>query len=225
MKLIIGNRAYSSWSMRGWLACRQSGEEFEELVVPMFDENWEKRREGDEFAPSLGKVPILWDGDCVVWDSLAIVDFLADRVGRDKFWPKDDAARGMARSMAAEMHSSFANLRRDLPMNVRRIIDSGPLSEPVISDINRVLQLWAQARARYGGTGEYLFGDWCAADIMFAPVVTRFVTYRVAVPPFAATYMENVLHQEHVVEWIELAQDEPWVIEQYESDKEAEPAE
>ncbi len=187
MKLIIGNRAYSSWSMRGWLACRQSGEEFEELVVPMFDENWEKRREGDEFAPSLGKVPILWDGDCVVWDSLAIVDFLADRVGRDKFWPKDDAARGMARSMAAEMHSSFANLRRDLPMNVRRIIDSGPLSEPVIADINRVLQLWAQARARYGGTGEYLFGDWCAADIMFAPVVTRFVTYRVAVPPFAAT--------------------------------------
>ena len=225
MKLIIGNRAYSSWSMRGWLACRQSGEEFEELVVPMFDENWEKRREGDEFAPSLGKVPILWDGDCVVWDSLAIVDFLADRVGRDKFLPKDDAARGMARSMAAEMHSSFANLRRELPMNVRRIIDSGPLSEPVIADINRVLQLWAQARARYGGTGDYLFGDWCAADIMFAPVVTRFVTYRVAVPPFAATYMEDVLHQEHVVEWIELAQDEPWVIEEYESDKEAEPAE
>ena len=225
MKLIIGNRAYSSWSMRGWLACRQSGEEFEELVVPMFDDEWEKRREGDEFAPSLGKVPILWDGDCVVWDSLAIVDFLADRVGRDLFWPKDDAARGMARSMAAEMHSSFANLRRELPMNVRRIIDGGPFSEPVVADINRILQLWAQARARYGGTGDYLFGDWCAADIMFAPVVTRFVTYRVAVPPFAATYMENVLHQAHVVEWIELAQDEPWVIEDYESEKEAEPAE
>jgi glutathione S-transferase len=210
--------------MRGWLACRQSGEEFEELVVPMFDAEWEQRREGDEFAPSLGKVPILWDGDCVVWDSLAIVDFLADRVGRDLFWPKDDAARGMARSMAAEMHSSFANLRRELPMNVRRIIDIGPLSEPVVADINRVLQLWAQARARFGGTGDYLFGDWCAADIMFAPVVTRFVTYRVAVPPFAATYMENVLHQEHVVEWIELAQDEPWVIEQYEPDKETEAA-
>ena len=79
-KLIIGNRAYSSWSMRGWLACKQSGEEFEELVVPMFDDEWEKRREGDEFAPSLGKVPILWDGECVVWDSLAIIEFLADRV-------------------------------------------------------------------------------------------------------------------------------------------------
>jgi glutathione S-transferase len=220
MKLIIGNRAYSSWSMRGWLALKHAGLEFEELVVPMFDEAWEKRREGDEFAPSLGKVPILWDGDCVVWDSLAIIEFLADRVGRKPFWPDDDAARGMARSMAAEMHSGFSNLRRELPMNVRRTIDSGPLSHEVVEEIDRIMQLWAQARARFGGTGDFLFGDWCAADIMFAPVVTRFVTYRVPVPPFAAAYMEAVLRQADVVEWIELAQDEPWVIEQYEPDKE-----
>ena len=93
-KLIIGNRAYSSWSMRGWLACKQSGEEFEELVVPMFDDDWEKRREGDEFAPSLGKVPILWDGECVVWDSLAIIEFLADRVGRERYWPDDERRAG-----------------------------------------------------------------------------------------------------------------------------------
>ncbi len=224
MKLIIGNRAYSSWSMRGWLALKHCGLEFEELVVPLFDEAWEKRREGDEFAPSLGKVPILWDGDCVVWDSLAIVDFLADRVGRGRYWPADDAARGMARSMAAEMHSGFANLRRELPFNVRRVIDQGPVSDPVREEIDRIMQLWAQARARFGGTGDYLFGDWSAADIMFAPVVTRFVTYKVAVPPFAARYMEDVLHQEHVVEWIELAQEEPWVIEEYEPDKEVEPA-
>jgi glutathione S-transferase len=224
MKLIIGNRAYSSWSMRGWLALKQSGLEFEELVVPLFDEAWEKRREGDEFAPSLGKVPILWDGDCVVWDSLAIVDFLADRVGRERYWPADDAARGMARSMAAEMHSGFANLRRELPFNVRRVIDQGPVSDPVREEIDRIMQLWAQARARFGGTGDYLFGNWSAADIMFAPVVTRFVTYKVPVPPFAARYMEDVLHQEHVVEWIELAQEEPWVIEEYEPDKEVEPA-
>jgi glutathione S-transferase len=220
MKLIIGNRAYSSWSMRGWLAMKQSDLEFEELVVPMFNEAWEKRREGHEFAPSLGKVPILWDGDCVVWDSLAIIEFLADRVGRDQFWPADDAARGMARSMAAEMHSGFANLRRELPMNVRRTIDGGPLSREVKEEIDRIMQLWAQARARFGGTGDFLFGDWCAADIMFAPVVTRFVTYRVPVPPFAAAYMEAVLGQADVLEWIELAQDEPWVIEQYEPDKE-----
>jgi glutathione S-transferase len=216
MKLIIGNRAYSSWSMRGWLACRQSGLEFEELIVPLYDEAWEKRREGDEFAPSLGKVPILWDGDCVVWDSMAIIEFLADRVGVEKFWPEDMAARGMARSMAAEMHSGFANLRRELPMNVRKSFGSVPLSDDVEAEIVRILNLWAQARARFGGSGEYLFGEWCAADIMFAPVVTRFVTYGVKVPPFAAIYMEAVLHRADVVEWIELAQDEPWVIEQYE---------
>ena len=153
MKLIIGNRAYSSWSMRGWLACKQSGEAFDELVVPMFDQDWEKRREGDEFAPSLGKVPVLWDGDCVVWDSLAIVDFLADRVGRERFWPEDAAARGMARSMAAEMHSGFANLRRELPMNVRKSYGTVPLSSAVEAEVVRILNLWAQARARFGGSG------------------------------------------------------------------------
>jgi glutathione S-transferase len=216
LKLIIGNRAYSSWSMRGWLACKQSGEEFEELVVPMFDAEWEKRREGDEFAPSLGKVPILWDGDCVVWDSLAIVEFLADRVGRDLYWPAKEDARGMARSMAAEMHSSFSNLRRELPMNVRKSYPAKPVSDPVRDEIDRIMQLWAQARARFGGTGDFLFGDWCAADMMFAPVVTRFITYGVGLPSFARVYMKAVLSQPHVSEWIDKAQDEPWVIDAYE---------
>jgi glutathione S-transferase len=118
--------------------------------------------------------------------------------------------------MAAEMHSGFMNLRGELPMNVRKSFGSVPLSEAVEADVVRILNLWAQARARFGGSGEYLFGDWCAADIMFAPVVTRFVTYGVKVPPFAAIYMEAVLHRADVVEWIELAQEEPWVIEQYE---------
>ena len=207
--------------MRGWLAAKQSGEEFEELVVPMFDEDWDKRREGDEFAPSLGKVPILWDEDCVVWDSLAIVEFLADRVGREKFWPEDVKARGMARSMAAEMHSGFSNLRRDLPMNVRKSFPMPNISQDVRGEIDRILQLWAQARARFGGTGEFLFGAWCAADIMYAPVVTRFITYSIPVPPFAASYMKAVLSQPHVMEWIDKAQDEPWVIEQYEIEKAA----
>jgi len=221
LKLIIGNRAYSSWSMRGWLAVKQSDEEFEEYVVPMFDADWEKRREGDEFAPSLGKVPIMWDGECVVWDSLAIVEFLADRVGRDKFWPADDSARGMARSMAAEMHSSFASLRRELPMNVRKSFAPREISEPVREEIDRILQLWAQARARFGGTGQFLFGDWCAADMMYAPVVTRFITYAVPVPSFAAVYMKAVLSHPDVSEWIDKAQDEPWVIDQYEVDRAA----
>ena len=220
-KLIIGNRAYSSWSMRGWLAAKQSGEEFEEYIVPLYDADWDKRREGDEFAPSLGKVPILWDGDCVVWDSLAIIEFLADRVGREKYWPEDVTARAVARSMSAEMHSGFANLRRELPMNVRKSFPSKDLTPEVREEIDRVLQLWAQSRARFGGTGDFLFGDWCAADIMYAPVVTRFITYGVPVPSFAGVYMKAVLSHPHVAEWIDKAQDEPWVIEQYEVGKAA----
>jgi glutathione S-transferase len=213
MKLVIGNRAYSSWSMRGWLAVRQSGLEYEELVVPLYDQLWERTREGDEFAPSSGKVPVLWDGDCVVWDSLAIIEHCADLTQRSLYWPEEMAARGMARSMAAEMHSSFANLRRDLPMNVRRIVDDVTLSPAVVAEIDRILTLWAQARARFAGTGEFLFGDWGAVDMMYAPVVTRFVTYKVPIPPFAAAYMDAVLQHPHVVDWIEKAQDEPWVID------------
>lgn len=217
LKLIIGNRAYSSWSMRGWLALKHSGLEFEELVVPLYNQEWNQRREGDEFAPSLGKVPVLWHGDTVVWDSLAIVEYCVDLTERDRFWPAGDAARGMARSMAAEMHSGFGNLRRDLPMNVRTLIGPTPLSEEVKAEINRILTLWAQARARFGGsTQPFLFGEWCAADIMFAPVVTRLITYGVPVPPFARAYMEAVMRHHHVRDWIEQAQDEPWVIEEYE---------
>jgi glutathione S-transferase len=221
LKLIIGNRAYSSWSMRGWLAVKHSGEEFEEFVVPLFDSEWDKRREGDEFAPSLGKVPILWDGECVVWDSLAIIEFLADRCGKELYWPQESAACGMARSMAAEMHSGFSNLRRELPMNVRKTYPFKPLSNEVRDEIERILQLWAQARARFAGTGDFLFGHWCAADMMYAPVVTRFITYSVPVPPFAELYMKAVLSHPDVNEWIDKAQDEPWVIEQYEIGKAA----
>ncbi len=219
MKLVIGNRAYSSWSMRGWLALKASGAEFEELVVPLFDKEWEERRDGNEFAASAGKVPVLWDGDMVIWDSCAIIEFCADRYGRDIYWPEEEAARAMARSMAAEMHSSFPALRRELPMNVRRRVDDHKISEEVKSEMLRIMEIWAQARARFASGGDYLFGQWSAADMMFAPVVTRFVTYKVALPRFAAAYGEAVMHHPHVVEWIELAQDEPWVIEAYEPEQ------
>lgn len=218
LRLIIGNRAYSSWSFRGWLAVKQSGEAFEEHVVPMFDKEWDERRDGGEFAAGGGKVPILWDGDCVAWDSIAIVEFMAERSGQQLYWPAAVDARAMARSMAAEMHSGFADLRRELPMNVRRTYPPQDLSEGVKADIDRILQLWAQARARFGGTGDFLFGEWSAADIMYAPVVTRFITYGVPVPPFAASYMKAVLSQPHVAEWIDKAQDEPWIIEAYEKE-------
>jgi glutathione S-transferase len=216
LKLIIGNKAYSSWSLRGWLAVKQSGLPFEEITVPMFDEDWDKRRAGDEFAPSGGKVPILWDESTVIWDSLAIIEWLADKTDKSRYWPKDDAARGMARSMAAEMHSSYQNLRRECSMNVRKQFPPKPLSEGVRAEIIRILELWAEARARYGSGGPYLFGTFGAVDIMFAPVVTRFITYSIPVPRFAAAYMEAVLNHPWMQEWIEAAQEEPWVIEQYE---------
>ena len=216
MKLIIGNKAYSSWSLRGWLACKQSGLDFEEITVPLYDEEWEKRRQGDEFAPSSGKVPILWDGEIVIWDSLAIVEYLAEKAGRDLFWPADDAARAMARSMAAEMHSSFAALRREHSMNIRQVYEAQEPSEPVKHDILRLMQLWAEARARFGGDGDFLFGDFGAADIMFAPVVTRLITYQLPVARFAQGYMQAVIAHPFMQDWIAAAQAEDWVIEKFE---------
>ncbi|WP_271298929.1 glutathione S-transferase family protein [Sphingomonas sp. CV7422] len=216
MKLIIGNKAYSSWSLRGWLACKQSGLAFEEVVVPLYDAAWDRRREGAEFAPSSGKVPILWDGEAVVWDSLAIVDYLADKTARERFWPTDEAARAMARSMAAEMHSSFTALRRKHPMNIRQVFDARRPDDDVVADLARIMELWAQARARWGGGGAFLFGDFGAADIMYAPVVTRILTYKLPIARFAAGYLDAMIRHPFMQDWIAGAQEEDWVIEQFE---------
>ncbi|MGN8000790.1 glutathione S-transferase family protein [Sphingomonas sp. 22176] len=216
MKLIIGNKAYSSWSLRGWLACKLSGLPFDETVVPMYDQDWDKRRQGAEFAPSSGKVPILWDDDAVVWDSLAIVEYLDDKTGNTLFWPEDPTARAMARSMAAEMHSSFTALRSKHSMNVRQVYPAVPVDADVAADLERIMELWAQARARYGSEEPFLFGAFGAADIMFAPVVTRIVTYSLPVPRFAQSYMLAVLQHPFMQDWIAGAQEEEWVIEKYE---------
>jgi glutathione S-transferase len=216
MKLIIGNKNYSSWSLRGWLAAKQSGLPFEEILVPMYGEDWEEARRQDGLAPSSGKVPILWDGDAVVWDSLAIVEYLADKVGRDRFWPKADDARAMARSMVAEMHSSYLALRQQCPMNIRRRVDA-ELDEDARSDIVRILSLWAEARARFGQGGPFLFGPFSAVDIFYAPVVSRFITYGVGVPGFALAYMEAVWEHDWLQDWVNAAEAEDWVVEQYEA--------
>jgi glutathione S-transferase len=195
---------------------RQSGLPYEEIVVPLFNQEWDKQTQGDEFAPSGGKVPILWDDKVVIWDSLAIIHWLAEKTDPLRFWPKDDAARGMALSMAAEMHSSYPNLRRIYSMNVRKRFEPADIPDEVKTEIIRILELWAEARARHGSGGPYLFGNFGAVDIMFAPVVTRFVTYSVGVPRFAAAYMEAILNHPWMREWIEAAQVEPWVIQEYE---------
>ncbi|MEP0189874.1 MAG: glutathione S-transferase family protein [Erythrobacter sp.] len=218
MKLIIGNKNYSSWSMRGWLAAKQSGLAFEEIIVPIMGEQWEQQKaEMGDVQPSQGKVPILWDGEAVIWDSLAILEYLSDKVGRDRFWPKDDAARGMARAMVSEMHSSFASLRSEMPMNVRRRVELSGISDQTKADIVRILGLWAEARARHGEAGPFLFGTYGAADIFFAPVVSRFMTYGIGVPGFAAAYMQAIAEHAWTQEWIGAAEDEEWVIEQYDT--------
>jgi glutathione S-transferase len=222
MKLIIGNKNYSSWSLRGWLACKQSGLSFEEIIVNISGEDWEEaKREWGDIQPSSGKVPILWDGDVVIWDSLAIIEYLADKVGRDRFWPKDDAARGMARSMVAEMHSSYMPLRREMPMNVRRRFEGLTISDDAKVNIVRILTLWAEARARFGHGGPFLFGTFSAADIIYAPIVSRFLTYGAGVPGFAQAYMQAVWEHEWMQAWIRAAEDEQWVIEQWEQPQSA----
>lgn len=217
MKLIIGNRNYSSWSLRGWLAARQSGLQFEELLVNIDGDEWEEmKRSMGEVQPSSGKVPILWDGDAVVWDSLAILEYLGDKVGRDRFWPKDEVARGMARAMVAEMHSSYLPLRRYCPMNVRQRFENVAFPPEVQENIVRILTLWAEARARFGSGGPFLFGIFGAADIFYAPVVSRFITYGVKVPGFAAAYMQALWEHEWMVQWRDGAEAEQWVVEQWE---------
>ena len=216
MKLIIGNKNYSSWSLRGWLAAKQSGLSFEELTVHIAGEDWEaKKREEGDFRPSAGKVPVLWDGEVVVWDSLAIMEYLSDKVGRDRFWPKSDEPRAMARAMVAEMHSSYLPLRRAMPMNLRARHEI-ELSDEVKQNIVRILGLWAEARARYGQGGPFLFSTFGAADIFYAPIVSRFLTYGIKVPGFAQTYMQALWEHDWMQQWITAAEHEEWTISAFE---------
>lgn len=216
MKLIIGNRNYSSWSLRGWLACRQSGLPFDVEVVPLYGPEGAERRRADDLAPSGRRVPVLWDGDAVVWDSMAILEYLADKVGGDRFWPRRDDARAMARAMVAEMHAGHLALRRECPMNLRARVEGYTLSDDARADVVRILTLWAEARARHGGGGPFLFGSFSAADIAYAPVVGRFITYGVPVPGFAMAYIEALWEHDWMQQWLELAEAEPWTIAAFE---------
>jgi glutathione S-transferase len=216
MKIIVGNKAYSSWSMRGWLALKLSGLPFEEEVVSLYDDAWTTRRDQPDIAPSAGKVPILWDGDIAVWESLAIIDYLADKVGPDRFWPSDGAARAFARSIATEMHGGYADLRSECPTNFRRTFPAKKIGAGAQENVDRIVQLWSEALTRFGGDGGFLFGRFGAADIMYAPVTTRFTTYSLPVPDFARDYCHRVQAQPFVREWLDAANAETWVIDKFE---------
>ncbi|MFV2092697.1 MAG: glutathione S-transferase family protein [Hyphomicrobiales bacterium] len=214
-KLIIGNKNYSSWSMRGWLALAMTGETFEEVMVPL-DQGDTKARILS-FSPA-GKVPTLIDGEVTVWDSLAIIEYLHEKHGDAGLWPSDGAARAYARSICAEMHSGFVSLRSSMPMNMRRLIGPRPPDDAVNADIERICAIWRRSRARYGVSDKFLFGEFSAVDAMFAPVVSRFETYDVQVGPLEKSYMEAVLTCDLYCQWREGAMREEWVIDADEVD-------
>lgn len=215
LKLIIGNRTYSSWSLRGWLACKLSALDFETQVLPMDTPDWDSGLSKGRL-PS-GKVPVVWDGDLAVWDSLAIIDWLADRVrmarlSRGHFWPHDLEARGFARSIAAEMHSGFPALRSACPMNLKYDFPDFAPDDAVRADIARIDALWSHARTTWGmhadvahddfaHDGPFLFGAFGAADAMYAPVVTRIRTYGLPVSDLARAYVDAVAAHPWMAEW------------------------
>jgi glutathione S-transferase len=215
LKLVIGNKNYSSWSMRPWLALRASNIAFEEIFIPLYTGSADKDRILS-FTRS-GKVPCLIDGDVAIWDSLAIIEYVAERFPETRLWPEDRAARAHARSISAEMHSGFLPLRDECSMNLHRPIRGVALSADARANVDRIDQIWRECRARHGKSGPFLFGAFGAADAMYAPVVHRFRTYAVDVSPVAKAYMETMQTLPAFVEWTRAGLAETIVIEKFET--------
>jgi glutathione S-transferase len=211
--LVIANKTYSSWSFRPWILMRHFGIAFDEVVIPLAQEN--SRAEILRYSPA-GKCPSLHDGKIVVWDSLAIIEYVAERHPRLPIWPRPRAARARARSLAAEMHSGFMCLRGLLPMNMRRKVERHELTPEATADVSRLEQAFEQARAEFGQAGAFLCGDFSAADAMFAPVVNRLHVYKVAVTPGTRAYMDAMMALPAWQDWSAQAQAETWIIEKYE---------
>ncbi len=208
--LVIGNRNYSSWSLRPWLAMKQLGIAFQEVRVPLYVPGY--KEELLRYNPA-GKVPCLIDGATRVWDSLAILEYLAET--HRTLWPAAPAARAVARSISAEMHSGFPHLREHMAMNVRRRLPGRGRTPETLADIARVLAIWSDCRARFNGGGPFLFGRFGAADAMYAPVVLRFRTYEVELPAECRAYSDAVLALPAMREWIDAAERETESLPQF----------
>jgi glutathione S-transferase len=215
LKLVIGNKNYSSWSMRPWLALRASDIAFEEVFIPLYTGAADKQRILD-FTPA-GKVPVLIDGDVAIWDSLAIIEYAAERFPEAQLWPADAAPRAHARSISAEMHSGFMALRNECGMNLHRPVGAIALSTDARADVARVQRIWIDCRERYGKSGPFLFGEFGGADAMFAPVVHRFRTYAISVAPEVRAYMDAMMSLPAFREWTAAALAETLVIEKFET--------
>jgi glutathione S-transferase len=216
LTLVIGNKNYSSWSMRPWLALKANDIAFDEVLIPLYTGDADKKRLLG-FTQS-GKVPALIDGDVTVWDSLAIIEYLAERFPQAHLWPLDRSSRAHARSICAEMHSGFAALRNECGMNLHRPVGAKSLSENARADIARIQQIWSECRERYGKTGPYLFGAFSAADAMYGPVVHRFRTYAIEVTPSARDYMSAMGSLPAFKEWTSAGLAETLVIGKFEND-------
>jgi glutathione S-transferase len=213
--LYIGNKNYSSWSMRPWLALRWAGIAFVEHIIPLGGIGYGKSQIPAVLAVSpSGRVPALEVDGTTIWDSLAISEWANEQAPAAALWPSDPKVRAVARAASAEMHSSFAALRRDFGMNIRRRGEPRrtPAGEDAMQDIARVQELWADLRARFGAGGPYLFGQRSIADAMFAPVATRFRTYGVALEPASQAYADALLADAAFLEWQQAAELEPWTI-------------
>jgi glutathione S-transferase len=216
LTLYIGNKNYSSWSFRPWLAMKAANIAFEEVLIPIYTGAADKQRILD-VSPA-GKVPVLTDGDVTVWDSIAIIEYLAERFPQAQLWPQDTAARAHARAISAEMHGGFGALRRECGMNIHRPVRAKVLSEETEENIARVQEIWTDCRARYGRAGPFLFGGFTAADAMYAPVVHRFRTYAIEVSQPVRAYMDAMLAYPAFAEWTAQALAEALVIERFETD-------
>jgi glutathione S-transferase len=215
LHLVIGNKNYSSWSFRPWLAMKVAGIAFDETVISLEAKDFKARVIALSGA---GKVPVLIDGEIRVWESLAILEYVAEKFPAAALWPKDDGARAHARAVAAEMHAGFMPLRRLLPMNVWRPVKPQALDDGSKTDVARIEAIWRDCRARYGAAGPFLFGAFGAADAMYAPVVWRFHTYAVEVSDAARAYMGAMMALPAWREWQDAARREPWVLEHDEVD-------
>ncbi len=209
MKLIIGNKRYSSWSLRAWLVMTHFGFDFDEQLIRLDEPD--HHRAILEVSPS-GRVPCLVDGSNVIWETLAIIEYLAE-AGDDKaIWPQDRAARAVARAISAEMHAGFSALRKACPMNLRRSFAWRDWGAGAADDANRIVELWREARSRFGAGGPFLFGAFTAADAMFAPVVLRLEGYSWPVEPDIRSYMDAVLTLPAMLSWKDGAAQEPWIV-------------
>jgi glutathione S-transferase len=211
--LVIGNKNYSSWSLRPWLLMRQAGLDFREIRIALYTP--ESKAQIRAHSPS-GRVPCLVDGGLAIWDSLAICEYLAERHPRLELWPAASAARAVARSVSAEMHSGFQHLRTNMSMNCRGRFPGLGRSVEVAGEIDRIQRLWADCRARFGGSGPFLFGRFSIADAMYAPVVLRFRTYQVQLNPVSREYADAVLALPALQEWVAAAVAETEVIAAFE---------